>query len=171
MPAWGCLGCMASIRNPFERSPLATIGGIIISLVVLYVLFSIVGWMIALLYRFSWLVLIAALVIDYKVVLGYFKMIKGLFSRNIVYGLVASVLSVVFYPFLFLYFLGIALFKKKVKEARQEADERRNGKWVDYEVVDEEPLDIDTRYEVLPPPPTPTKPRTDDRGGYDEMFK
>lgn len=160
---------MASFRSPLERSPLATIGGIIVALVVLYVLFSIVGWIIALLYRFSWLVLIAALVIDYKVVLNYLNAIKGLFQRNIWYGLGASALTVVFYPFVFLYFLGMALFKKKVKEARQEADELRNGKWTDYEVVSDEPLDIDTHYEELPPPPEPQRRKTDE--GYDEYFK
>lgn len=158
---------MAYIRNPFERSPLATIGGIVISLVVLFVLFSIVGWFISLLYKFSWIILIAALVIDYKVVLAYFTTIKSLFKRKLVYGLVATVFSIVLYPFLFLYFLGIALFKKKVREAREEADVRQNGKWVDYEVLPEEPLDIDTRYEVLPPPPAPRK---DDKG-YDEYFR
>ena len=160
---------MSTFRSPFERSPLATIGGILLSLLVLYVLFSIVGWVISLLYKFSFLILIASLIIDHRVALSYFSAIKGLFAKNIWYGVGASVFTVVFYPFVFLYFLGMALFKKKVKEARQEADERRNGKWVDYEEVPEEPLDIDARFEELPPPPV-TRPRKDEPG-YDEYFK
>jgi hypothetical protein len=161
---------MASYRSPLERSPLATIGGILIGIVVLYVLFSIVGWIISLLYEYSFLVLIASLIIDYKVALSYVKGIKGLFQRNWVYGLLASVASVAFYPFVFLYFLGMALFKKKVKQVREEADVRRNGQWVDYEEVQQEPTEMDTTYEELPPPPEPQLRRRDEPG-YDEYFK
>ena len=161
---------MVSFRSPFERSPVSTAIGIVVALVVLYVLFSIVGWIIALLYRIAPLALIAALVIDYRVVTGYLKGIQKLYQRNLVYGLAASALTVVFYPFVFLYFLGMALFKKKVKEARREADVRQNGKWVDYEELPERPMDIDTDYEVLPPPPEPRAPRRDEPG-YDEYFK
>lgn len=159
---------MATYRSPFDRSPVGTVASIIITIVVLYFLFTLVGWLIAMLYRFSPIILVAALIIDYKVVLDYLKGIKKLFDRNVVYGLLATGATVVLYPFVFLYFLGMALFKKKVKEARREADIRRNGKWVDYEEVPEEPLDIDTHYEELPPPPTP---RRRDEPGYDEYFK
>ena len=159
---------MASIRSPFERSPIGTALGILLTLVVLYVLFSIVGWIIALLYRLAPLALLAALVIDYKVVTSYVTGIKNLFQRNWMYGLAATAVTVVLYPFVFLYFLGAALFKKKVKEARKEADVRRNGKWVDYEEVSTKPMEIDADIEVLPPPP---EPRRRDEPGYDEYFK
>ncbi len=162
---------MATFRSPFDRSPLATIVGIVISVVVLYVLFSIVGWVISLLYRYSFLILIAALIIDYRVVIDYLKGIKGMFDRSPIYGLLASAATVAFYPFVFLYFLGMALFKKKVKEARAEADVRRNGQWVDYEELPEEPMDIDTDYQELPPPPPPAQPRRREDGDYDEYFK
>ena len=161
---------MATYRSPFDRSPVGTIVGIVLFLAVLYVMFSIVGWIITLLYKYSWLILIAALIIDYRVVLGYLKGVKRLFDRNPVYGLIAAVATVVFYPFIFLYFLGMALFKKKVKEAQKEADIRRNGKWVDYEEVSEEPVDIDTEYRELPPPPQP-QPRRREDGDYDQYFK
>ena len=163
---------MLSNHSSFERSPLRTALGIIVALVVLYVLFSIVGWILALLYRLAPLALVAALIIDYKVVTGYVTGIKNLFQRNWVYGLGATLISVVFYPFVFLYFLGAALFKKKLKDAREEADVRRNGKWVDYEEVATEPMDIDRDIEVLPPPPEPQPRRQQrDEPGYDEYFK
>ena len=161
---------MATYRSPFDRSPVGTIVGIVLFLAVLYVMFSIVGWIITLLYKYSWLILIAALIIDYRVVLGYLKGVKRLFDRNPVYGLIAAVATVAFYPFVFLYFLGMALFKKKVKEAQKEADIRRNGKWVDYEEVSEEPVDLDTEYRELPPPPQPQPGRRED-GDYDQYFK
>lgn len=160
---------MATSRSPFDRSPVSTIIGIVIAVAVLYVLFSIVGWVLGLLYKYSFLVLIAALIVDYRVVLSYVKAIKGLFERNPVYGLIATLATVAFYPFVFLYFLGMGLFKKKMKEARQEADVRRNGKWTDYEELSaDEPIDVDTHYQELPPPPEPRR-RTD--GEYDQYFK
>ena len=160
---------MVTFRSPFERNPLGAAIGIIVSILVLYVLFTIVGWLIGLLYRYSPLLLVAALIIDYTVVTSYVRGIKNLFERNVVYGLVATVATVAFYPFFFLYFLGAALFRKKVKEARREADIRRNGKWTDYEEVSSDtPIDIDTHFEELPPPPVT---RRRDEPGYDEYFK
>ncbi|WP_116126619.1 hypothetical protein [Lewinella sp. IMCC34183] len=159
---------MATFRSPFDRSPVGTIIGILVTIMVLYVLFTIVGWLIALLYRFSPILLVAALIIDYKVVLNYLTGIKNLFQRKPIFGLLAAGATVVLYPFVFLYFLGMALFRKKVKEARQEADIRRNGKWTDYEEVSDEPVDIDTTFEELPPPPVA---RRRDEPGYDEYFK
>jgi hypothetical protein len=161
---------MASYRSPLERSPLATIGGIIIGLVVLYVMFSIVGWIISLLYKFGVLILIASLIVDYKVALGFFRMLGRLFERNWVYGVVAGLATVAFYPFVSLYFLAMGLFKKKVKQAREEADVRQNGQWVDYEEVETEPSEMDITYEELPPPPEPETRRRDEPG-YDKYFK
>ena len=161
---------MASIRSPFERSPLSSALGIIVALVVLFVLFNIIGWIIALLYRLAPLALVAALIIDHKVVTGYLTGIRNLFQRNWVYGLAATAATVAFYPFVFLYFLGRALFKKKVREARKEADIARNGKWVDYEEVSTETMDVDADIEVLPPPPQPRR-RISEEPGYDEYFK
>ena len=159
---------MATFRSPFDRSPIGTVVGILVFVLVLYMMFTIVGWLVSILYRYSFLLLVAALVIDYKVVVNYLIGIKNLFQRNAAYGIVAAIATVAFYPFVFLYFLGMALFKKKMKEARREADVRRNGKWIDYEEIPEEPIDVDTHYEELPPPP---EKRRRDEPGYDEYFK
>lgn len=164
---------MAYRSSPFERSPLSTVAGIIIGLVVLYVLFNIVGWIIGLLYRFAPLLLIAALIIDYKVVLSYVRGIGNLFQRNWIYGLVAGLATLAFYPFVFLYFLGAALFKRRVKQAREEADIQRNGKFIDYEeVATSAPGEtLDTDYEELPPPPEPLPREERKDSDYDAYFK
>ena len=76
-------------------------------------------------------------------------------------------MSLALYPLVSVYLLGMALFRKKVKEARQEADVRKNGQWTDFEELPEEPLELDTTYEELPPPPPPRRAE----GDYDEYFK
>ncbi len=160
---------MATFRSPFARSPIATAVGILLFILVFYLFFTIVGWLVSLLYKIAPVFLIAALIIDHTVVLSYLRGIRNLFRRNPIYGLAAGAATIAFYPFVFLYFLGMALFKKKVKEARQESDAKQNGKWIDYEELPEDPIDIDTHYEELPPPPT--KQRGREEPGYDEYFK
>jgi len=165
---------MSSSRNPFDRSPFSGIIGLVIGVVLIFVLINLVGFVVSLMYKFSWIILIASLVIDHTVFLGYAKSIGRLFQRNKVMGIAAGVLSVALYPFVFLYMLGMALFKRKIKEKVAEADVRHNGEWADYEELPEEPMDLDIDYEELPPaPPEPLRRGGNgkDETGYDELFK
>ncbi len=156
-------------NSPFERSPLGGIGSLIIGILLLVVLFKLAGFVFGLLKWIAPIIFIASLIIDHKVFLGYVGSIKRLFERNWMYGVVAGILSIVAFPIVAVYLLGMALFKKKVRDVRREQDERINGKWTDYEEVPEEPLDLDIPYEELPPEPLPRR----DRKGtdYDELFK
>jgi|AntRauTorckE5430_2_1112549.scaffolds.fasta_scaffold01984_4 hypothetical protein len=161
---------MSTSRSPFERSPLGGIGGFIVGLIILYVLFKLAGFVFSLLWYAAPVIFIASLIIDHKVFLGYVKSIKKLFDRNAVMGLVAGVLSLVLFPLAASYMLGMALFKKKLKERVVEIDEQQNGKWTEFEEI-EAPMDLDIPYEELPPAPEP-EPRTPKRdSGYDELFK
>ena len=156
-------------RSPFDRSPLGGIGSLIVGILVLVLLFKLAGFVFSLLKWIAPIMFIASLIIDHKVFLGYVNGIRRLFERNWVYGLVAGLLSIVAFPVVALYLLGMALFKKKVRDVRREQDERVNGKWTDYEEVPEEPLDLDIPYEELPPEPQPRTRR--DGNDYDELFK
>ena len=166
---------MSTSRSPFERSPFNGIVGLLIGVLVIYLLFTGISWAVWLLYKVAWLIFIASLIIDHTVFMGYAKSIGRLFERNWMMGLAAGALSVFLYPFVFLYLLGMALFKKKIKEKVAEADVRRNGEWADYEELPEEPMDLDIDYEELPPaPPEPLTRgggKKKDDTGYDELFK
>ena len=161
---------MAQFRSPFERSPLGTFGSIAVALLFFYLLFKLLAFVFQLMWWAAPLILIASLVIDHKVFLGYLKMVGNLFQRNWIYGLAAGIASVVLFPLLSLYLLGMALFKKKVKERQVAMDERVNGKWTDYEEVSTEPMDLDIPYEELPPAPEPDLRRRQDGTRYDELF-
>jgi hypothetical protein len=162
---------MSTSRSPFDRSPLGGIGGFVVGLILLYVLFKLAGWLFSLLWWAGPFIFIASLIIDHKVFLGYIGSIKRLFQRNWVMGLVAGVLSVVLYPLVSSYLLGMALFKKKISEKAAEADVRRNGEWADFEEVPEEPMNLDIDYEELPPAPEPELRRRKEDTGYDELFE
>lgn len=162
---------MSTSRSPFDRNPLGGIGGFIVGLIFLYVLFKLAGWFFALLWWAAPIIFIASLIIDHKVFLGYAGSIKRLFQRNWIMGLVAGVLSLVLYPLVSTYLLGMALFKKKMKEKVAEADIRQNGEWADFEEVSTEPMDLDIDYEELPPAPEPLARGAKKDTSYDELFE
>ncbi|MTB51781.1 hypothetical protein [Lewinella sp. W8] len=161
---------MASPRSPFDRSPLGGIGGFIIGLVVLYVLFKLASWFFSLLWWAAPIIFIASLIIDHKVFLGYVGSIKRLFERNWLMGLAAGVLSIVLFPIVAAYLLGMGLFKKKLRERAEQADVRRNGEWAEFEDVSEDSMDLEIPYEELPPPPEPETRKGRDTN-YDELFE
>jgi len=161
---------MAQSRSPFDRSPLGGIGGFIVGLIILYILFKLAGWVLSLLWWAAPIIFIASLIIDHKVFLGYVGSIKRLFEKNWIFGLAAGILSLVLFPIAATYMLGMALFKKKLKERAVEMDEQVNGKWAEYEDITEEPLELDIPYEELPPEPEPL-PRKDKDNEYDELFE
>lgn len=165
---------MSTSRSPFDKSPFSGIIGLVVGVLIIFVLLNVVGWIISLLYKFAWIIFIASLVIDHTVFLGYVKSIGRLFERNKVMGLAAGGLSLVMYPFVSLYLLGMALFKKKIKEKVAEADVRQNGEWAEYEELPEEPMDLDIDYEELPPAPPEPLPRSDKKNRdtpYDDLFE
>lgn len=161
---------MIKFRSPFERSPVGTVVSIVIALVFFYVLFELARFVLSLIWYAAPLIFIASLVIDYKVFVGFLGQLKRLFQRNWILGLAAGVASVVLFPLVALYLLGVALFKKKMSEKRQQMDEQVNGKWAEYEEVTPEPMDLDIPYEELPPPPEPQSRRTKSDTSYDELF-
>jgi hypothetical protein len=165
---------MSTSRSPFDKSPFSGIVGLLVGVLIIYLLFNVVGWIVWLLYKVAWIIFIASLVIDHTVFLGYAKSIGRLFERNWMMGLAAGALSLFLYPFVFLYLLGMALFKKKIKEKVAEADVRQNGEWAEYEELPAEPMDLDIDYEELPPAPPEPLSRDGEKKkdtGYDELFE
>ena len=157
------------ISRPSPPSTGKLIIGAVIGLVVLYVIFNVFAFLFKIIWWAAPIIFIASLVIDHKVFVGFIGTITKLFKRNWVFGLVAGILSIALFPLLAVYFLGMALFKKKLKEKQVEIDEARNGKWTDYEdVTPPEPDVMEIGYEELPPAPEPQPRKRDDR--YDQLF-
>jgi len=82
------------------------------------------------------ILLIAALIIDYKVLINYVKWLVDLTKRNVLIGLVAIVLSIIGYPIVFAFLLGRALMNRKVKEIEKQERAHREGELVDYEELE-----------------------------------
>lgn len=124
-------------------NPIGNWIGIIMIAVVLIGLFIVGRAIFNMLYFIAPLLLIATLVIDYKVVLSYIKQLGGLFAKNPLYGIGATALTFFFYPIVFVVLLFRAFTGKKISQFQANAEEERQGEFVEYEELDEEPLDLD----------------------------
>ena len=124
-------------------NPIGNWVGIIMIAVVLIGLFIVGRAIFNMLYFIAPVLLIATLIVDYKVVLSYIKQLGGLFAKNPLYGIGASALTFFFYPIVCVVLLFRAFTGKKVRQFQESAEKERQGEFVEYEDLDDEPLDLD----------------------------
>lgn len=154
----------------FERrstggGPFGTISGIIIAILFFVVLFWVTKLVFKILWFISPLLFIASLIIDTKVFLDYAQWIGKMLRNNPLVGIGAIVLSALMFPLLAAFLFGKAMFKRKIRQAREEHEVRTRGELIDYEeIVDEDPLEL--------PPIEKSRPRRPSKqdNDYDHMF-
>lgn len=107
----------------------------IVMAVVLILFFVIARVFLKILYFAAPFLIIATAIINYKVILGYFKNIGNLFKRSPVLGIGAGVLSAVFYPVVTAFLFVQALLYRKVDKIEKEQEEPKIGEYIAYEEV------------------------------------
>jgi hypothetical protein len=150
-----------------DNNPFSLIIGIVMLAVFFMALFYLARFVFTILYYLSPVLFVAALIIDYKVVLGYLQWLGGLFRRNPIIGILAIVLSVVGFPVLAAFLLGKALVKKRVRDAQDEAQRAREGEYADFEEleIEDEP---EPKQPLRQASPRSEAPHTNQ---YDDFFK
>lgn len=159
-----------SYRRNFEptRDPFSAIVSLLFMVLFLVGMFFVAKFVLKLLWWVAPVVFIASLIIDVNVFLNYTRWVGRLFQRSIWMGLGVIVLSLIFFPFLSLFFLGKALVRKRIRSVVQDVEQRRQGEYISYEEVDQEPLDLDR----LPPEPRERRePPRQQPGNYDQFFE
>lgn len=148
-----------------EGNPFSSIFGIIFIVLFLLGLYFIARFVFTILYYLSPILLIATLILDYRVVVGYIQWLAGLTKQNPLMGIGAIALSVLGFPVLAAFLLGKALLKKRVKQAEAEARKAREGEFVEFEELDmeDEPVEL--------PEVEPRPGRKQDTNQYDDFFK
>ena len=94
----------------------------------------------------AWLapfMLLAAAIINYKVIFDYVRTLVGWLRTNTVFGIVAIVLSILGFPFVSLFLLLRAYSSKFGKGRKQPV--QKPGEYIRFEEVDEEPLELPDR--------------------------
>ena len=148
-----------------NNNPFSSLTGIVLVVLFLVALYFIARAIFTILYYLSPLMIVAALIVDHKVVIGYLKWVVGLLRDNLLLGIGAIVLSVLGFPVLSAFLLSKALFKRQVKKAQDEAQAPREGEYIEFEELDSEPLEL-PRIEKEEKKQEP--PQQDSR--YDEFF-
>ena len=141
--------------------------GILFFVLVLVVLYYVAKGIFNILMWLTPVLLIAALIIDYKSVLGFVKWIGGMVNKNPILGIVIAILAVVLYPVTSAFLFFKALASKKIRGFREEMTRRKEGEFVDHEEVSTRPTRLDLNA------PRPARRRADDtteEADYEELF-
>lgn len=116
--------------------------GVIFMVLALVALFIVARFIVRILYFVAPLILIAAAIVDYKVIVDYVKWLVRLTKKNTLMGIGSIALSVIFYPFVGIFLLGKALFKRRVRQAEEEQRQMQEGEYIDFEDVSDDRLEL-----------------------------
>jgi len=122
------------------NSTTRSITGILVMIVFLIGLFIIAKFVLYLLYVLTPLLLIGAIILDYRTVLGYAQWLTSLVKRNSTTGVLTILASLCLYPFVFTYLFGKAYLTKKSRDVQDAQRRQREGDLIDYEEMDSQPL-------------------------------
>lgn len=104
-------------------------------LVILYYLFKMFYWLAALAMP---VLLIATLIINYRVISRFFLMLWSLIKSRPVLGILAAIFSVLLSPIVVVILFVQALFLRKVARVQQRMEEKKYGEWADFEIIEED---------------------------------
>ena len=118
----------------------------IVSIVFLVLAFFALFWIARSIFTIlAWLApvfLILTLIINYRIVVNYGKWLWKLLNENTIMGILASLLTVVGFPVVCFLLFGRALLYRKAKELEKAYEEEKYGTYTEFEVIDEEPLEL-----------------------------
>jgi hypothetical protein len=109
--------------------------------------------------------IVLALIINYRTIINYFKFMLSLVQRSPLTGIIAILLSVIGFPILSGVLFGKAILDRKVRKLRKAQEMHRQGEFVEFEEVikprNNETLD-------LPEIEKPSPAKKDNR--YEDLF-
>ncbi|MDX1476690.1 MAG: hypothetical protein R3301_03255 [Saprospiraceae bacterium] len=147
--------------SPEKRTKITINGivGILVFVMIAILFVMITGGILRLLYSWLPLVLFAgALIVNYETVLKYIRFLINRFRTNAMNGVVAIILTVLFYPFVAAFLFGKAFLDRKIK--RLDQARRQEQAFVEYEDVTDQEESLDLK---------PLK-EADEHTSYDEFL-
>jgi hypothetical protein len=139
-----------------------------IFLVMLFVgLFFLAKGIFTLLAWISPVLIVGALLINYRTIINYFRFILSLLQRNPLTGIIAIVLSVIGFPILSGVLFGKAILDRKVKKLVEAHQAREQGEYVEYQEV--VPQKKETTLDLPPLEKEAPAPKSKDNR-YEDLF-
>lgn len=171
---------------PYQRSfrtggnsnnPFGSIMSLLIFVGILVFLFFVVTSFVKLLYLVAPVLLIATLLINYRIVADYVTGVFDTFRTDVLFGVVKVLFSVFCYPFVIGWLFAKAMFYRKVNTLKKDMEQQmgtmsnttNDTQYAEYEELSSD-LDINTKPEkpiILDLP----KPKDKTRDDFDQLFK
>lgn len=145
------------------NNPIAGIIGLAVMIFIVFILFQVVKSVISIMYFLGPILLIIALVLNYKVVLAYIKWLGKMIKTDTVRGLIYSALSIVGYPFVSAWLFFKAFLQYRFKRGEKSKEREKEKEFVAYEEVEDE-----TDFLELP---DLEAPKQKEGNNYDELFE
>lgn len=150
--------------NNKKVNPLNTIFSLVMLVIVFMLIFFVARGVFRLLTWLAPFLFIATLILDYKVVLAYGKYLLRTLDRNIFWGIIMTVLTVVGFPLVIAFLFGKALLFRKVDRVVKEKEQKQKEEFVPYEEVEDEDDDANEYLDL------PEFQNEKDRDRYQRFF-
>lgn len=124
--------------NNKKSDPINTIVSLIMLVVVFMLIFFVARGIFRILTWMAPFLFIATLILDYRVILSYGKYLLRTLERNVIWGIVMSVLTVIGFPLVIAFLFGKALLFRRVKSVEKEIEGKKADEYIPYEEVDED---------------------------------
>ncbi len=155
---------MASQQNN-NSSPFNALASILVVVLFFILIYFIFRSIYAIFSFLAPVLLIVGLILDYKTFVGFGKWIVKMLKENTVIGVIALVLTVLFYPIAAGYLFIRALMNFRMRRAAKHSQEPKEGEYIDFEEVEENGADnLDL------PPMWEQEERKEKRNDYDNLF-
>ena len=159
------------------NNPFGSLLGLLLTVGVLVLLFFAVTGFVKLLYFVAPLLLIATLLINYKVVADYALDVVSTFKTDVLWGVLKVAFAIIGYPFIIGWLFAKAMFYRKVNSLKKDMaqqmgqmnEAQNNTQYAEYEEISTD-LDINEKPEkpiILDLP----KPKDKLRDDFDQLFK
>lgn len=155
-----------SQQRMFRLDPITAIFALLMVFVAIYFVLKGVTWLL------SWampVLLVLTLIINYRVVLNYIKMLGRLLKNNTLWGIGAVILTFLFSPFVVAFLFAKALLNRKVEKMMHQAEaaqEERDGEYISFEDISIP----DEKQSLIELPPLREKHKRDNND-YEDLFK
>ncbi len=151
-------------RRKIDVNPFNSITSILFLVLIFVGLYYVAKGIFTILAWLSPVLLIGALIIDHRVVVGYCKWLYNLLLKNPLLGIGAILLTFFGFPVIAGFLFAKSLLYRKVRELKDNYEQQTQGEFVDYEEIEDEPP---VRLNL----PNMERPRRKDEGEYDQYFE
>lgn len=121
-------------------SPFGTVLVLLFLALFLVGMFLFFGAMLRLLYFIGPVLLLLAVVLDYKAVLGYLGVLGLRIKQRPIEGILVLGLNILVYPLVAVYLLGQILIRRRLSAYEQDMRRGAEGELTDYEELDSRPI-------------------------------